>query len=64
MFEPLHAARVALVEAAALSLINESNAGNPAPVDELHSTIKNDGGVWLGDTQYIAGGVPVAGEAF
>ena len=64
MFDPLHMARIALVEGGAMALINEFNSGNPVPADELHITVKSDGGVWLGDVQYIVGGMPVSGEGF
>ena len=64
MFEPLHAARIALIESASLALLNEFNAGNPAPADELRFTAKNDDGVWLCEVQYVAGGVPVVCEGF
>lgn len=64
MFEPLHAARIALIEAASLALLNEFNAGNPMPADELRLSVKKDDGVWLCENQYFAAGVHVASEAF
>lgn len=64
MFEPLHAARIALIESAALALLNEFNAGNPMPADELRLSVKNDDGVWLCENHYFAAGVHVSSEAF